>query len=44
MARRASGSGLSLVEAVAQLHDGSLTLRDNHPGLFAALQLPAGKT
>jgi Histidine kinase-, DNA gyrase B-, and HSP90-like ATPase len=35
------GLGLSLVEAVARLHDGSLTLSDNHPGLTARLRLPA---
>jgi signal transduction histidine kinase len=35
------GLGLSLVEAVARLHDGSLTLIDNHPGLQASLSLPA---
>jgi signal transduction histidine kinase len=34
------GLGLSLVEAVARLHDGSLTLADNHPGLKASLKLP----
>jgi signal transduction histidine kinase len=36
-----SGLGLSLVEAVARLHDGSFTLGDNHPGLRARLRLPA---
>jgi signal transduction histidine kinase len=35
------GLGLSVVEAVARLHDGSLELIDNHPGLTAALRLPA---
>jgi signal transduction histidine kinase len=35
------GLGLSLVDAVARLHQGSLTLTDNHPGLVAALRLPA---
>jgi signal transduction histidine kinase len=35
------GLGLSVVEAVARLHEGSLSLRDNHPGLVAALRLPA---
>jgi signal transduction histidine kinase len=35
------GLGLSLVDAVARLHEGSLTLCDNHPGLVARLQLPA---
>jgi signal transduction histidine kinase len=36
-----SGLGLSLVEAVARLHDGSLQFGDNHPGLIASLKLPA---
>jgi signal transduction histidine kinase len=31
------GLGLSLVEAVAKLHGGSLVLRDNHPGLCAVM-------
>jgi signal transduction histidine kinase len=35
------GLGLSIVDAVARLHDGSLTLCDNHPGLKAVLRLPA---
>jgi signal transduction histidine kinase len=35
------GLGLSLVSAVAALHDGRLELGDNHPGLVAALWLPA---
>lgn len=35
------GLGLSLVEAVARLHDGRLSLADNHPGLIASLKLPA---
>jgi signal transduction histidine kinase len=35
------GLGLSVVEAVARLHDGRLTLSDNHPGLAAFLTLPA---
>lgn len=34
-----SGLGLSLVEAVARLHDGAMTLADNHPGLRVELQL-----
>lgn len=33
------GLGLSLVEAVAQLHHGSLSLEDNAPGLNAVLRL-----
>lgn len=36
-----TGLGLSLVEAVARLHDGRLQLNDNHPGLIASLKLPA---
>ena len=35
------GLGLSVVAAVARLHGGALTLGDNHPGLRAALVLPA---
>jgi signal transduction histidine kinase len=34
-----SGLGLSLVEAVATLHGGTLTLHDNAPGLRAELQV-----
>jgi len=34
-----SGLGLALVQAVAQLHDGSLRLEDNAPGLRAVLTL-----
>ncbi len=34
-----SGLGLALVQAVAQLHGGALTLSDNQPGLRAALTL-----
>ena len=37
-----SGLGLSLVAAVAELHDGRLALADNHPGLRASLILPLG--
>ena len=32
-----SGLGLSLVDAVAKLHDARLTLGDNHPGLRVTL-------
>jgi signal transduction histidine kinase len=35
-----SGLGLSLAAAIARLHDGELTLEDNHPGLVSALVLP----
>jgi hypothetical protein len=35
------GLGLSLVQAVAALHGGTLELADNHPGLAASLVLPA---
>jgi signal transduction histidine kinase len=35
------GLGLSVVEAVARLHEGRLTLGDNHPGLTACLRLPS---
>jgi signal transduction histidine kinase len=38
-----SGLGLSLAAAVATLHNGQLQLSDNHPGLIAALVLPARK-
>lgn len=37
-----SGLGLALVQAVATLHGGTLTLADNKPGLRAILALPAG--
>jgi signal transduction histidine kinase len=36
-----SGLGLALVAAVAQLHNGSLRLIDNNPGLRAIISLPA---
>jgi len=35
-----NGLGLSLVRAVARLHDGTATLEDNAPGLTAVLTLP----
>jgi signal transduction histidine kinase len=35
-----AGLGLSLVSAVAQLHNGRLVLGDNAPGLTATLQVP----
>jgi signal transduction histidine kinase len=34
-----SGLGLSLVAAVTRLHDGSVTLEDNNPGLRIRLTL-----
>lgn len=34
------GLGLSLASAVARLHEGSLTLGDNRPGLLVTLSLP----
>ena len=40
--RAGSGLGLNLVAAVARLHGGSLRLEDNHPGLIALLEVPAG--
>jgi signal transduction histidine kinase len=42
-ARNTSGSGLglALVAAVCNLHNGTLRLRDNQPGLRAILSLPA---
>ncbi|WP_298214157.1 HAMP domain-containing sensor histidine kinase [Acidocella sp.] len=36
-----SGLGLALVAAVAQLHNGTLHLQDNHPGLRAVISIPA---
>jgi signal transduction histidine kinase len=36
------GLGLSLVEAIAKLHDGGLELADNHPGLRAQMTLQPG--
>lgn len=38
-----TGLGLSLVEAVAKLHDGALELGDAEPGLIAKLVLPISK-
>jgi signal transduction histidine kinase len=37
-----SGLGLSLVEAVAKLHQLEIRLEDNRPGLRAALRWPPG--
>lgn len=36
-----NGLGLTLVRAVAEQHDGTLTLLDNQPGLKVLLELPA---
>jgi len=36
-----SGLGLALVSAVAQLHNGTLHLGDNNPGLRAVISMPA---
>lgn len=36
------GLGLSLVEAIARLHGGSLELADNHPGLIARMIIERG--
>jgi signal transduction histidine kinase len=35
-----NGLGLALVRAVAEQHDGRLTLDDNEPGLIVLLELP----
>ena len=37
------GRGLSLVKAVANIHDGTLELGDNAPGLLVRLTIPAAK-
>ncbi len=39
---RGAGLGLSLVAAVAKLHEAGLELTDNAPGLRVTLRLPAG--
>lgn len=39
-----NGLGLALVNAVAEQHDGKLTLGDNAPGLVVTLELPAAST
>ncbi len=39
--RPGSGLGLSLVAAVARVHDGTITLHDNEPGLRVVISLPA---
>lgn len=35
-----AGLGLALVAAVARLHDGTVAIEDNHPGLRVILRLP----
>ncbi|MFO7287036.1 MAG: HAMP domain-containing histidine kinase [Gammaproteobacteria bacterium] len=39
-----NGLGLALVKAVAEQHDGRLTLGDRKPGLIVELELPAAAT
>ena len=39
-ADQGSGLGLSLVQAIAHLHGGTLVLADNEPGVLARLRLP----
>jgi signal transduction histidine kinase len=34
------GLGLTLVEAIMQLHNGTIKLRDNHPGLKVVVEFP----
>ena len=41
--RPGSGLGLSLVAAVARLHNGVLRIEDNHPGLRIVLALPLAR-
>lgn len=38
--KNGNGLGLSLVEAIAEMHGGKLKLGDNQPGLLAELELP----
>lgn len=38
-----NGLGLSLVEAIAEMHSGTLQLADNTPGLKVTLELPIGE-
>ena len=38
-----TGLGLSLVAAVARLHNGELRIEDNAPGLKVTLRLPAAR-
>ncbi|MBS0232021.1 MAG: HAMP domain-containing histidine kinase [Proteobacteria bacterium] len=41
---RGSGLGLSLVAAIAALHDATITLADNHPGLVAEVRFCGAST
>ncbi len=38
-----NGLGLSMVKAVCEMHDGTLELKDNQPGLRAEMRLPLKK-
>ncbi|WP_062016450.1 HAMP domain-containing sensor histidine kinase [Aureimonas sp. AU4] len=38
-----SGLGLSLVQAIARIHDGTMSLSDAGPGLVVTLSFPAGE-
>lgn len=42
--RPGNGLGLALVKAVAEQHDGGLTLSDGRPGLVVELDVPAAET
>lgn len=42
--RQGAGLGLTLVQAIAHLHGGTLELEDNEPGLRVALKLPIRPT
>lgn len=39
---KGNGLGLSLVAAIARIHNASITLEDNHPGLRVTLSFPQG--
>lgn len=39
-----SGLGLSVVQAIVQLHDGQLHLADNNPGLIVHIDMPLPRT
>ncbi|CAA6800992.1 MAG: Unknown protein [uncultured Thiotrichaceae bacterium] len=38
--QRGTGLGLSLVKAIIELHDASIELQDNHPGLRVIMEFP----